>query len=393
MADTAGGTLIVFLGTLEYGGHEVMTAVILERILDETDIEVHVLASARNHRLAERLDALGRSHVRLTVRLIDAAFPKFQAALWPLHPRLVRRLVRAVKDLPAGPLLVAAGGIEQAALGVVAGRLAGRRVSVYVPFGHSVRQTGGRFALLRDLSALPYFRLPHRVITINHSEAENLRRHGTPAARIALYPNLLPPPSAATALDAVPAALADALAAIGPGRRRIAAIGRVHFRQKSQDWLVRLWAEQSAALGDAVLLIIGDGPDRPALESQIAAHGLAGHVVLLPWLALSPAVYRAFDLVCLASRIEATPLVMVEAVLAGTPVVAARVGGIPELLPEDWTFAWGDAARATHCLTTVDRASAATALERTRAAFETIFLRRGAGAEFARLVAAALPDA
>lgn len=387
-ADTgdAPNALILFCGSLEFGGHEVMTLVILERLLGETTLSIHVVASAHNARLVERLTALAHRHERLALSLVDATFPKFQAELWPLHPRLIGRLVRLLRRLPPGPLVVAAGGVEQSALGVVAGRLAGRRVCVYLPFGHSVRQSHGRLAAARDALTAPFFRLPHRFITINRHEAANLRRHGTPERKIALYLNLLPP-AAAVEPEGLPAPLAQALAATA-GRRRVAVIGRIHFRQKAQDWLVRLWAEHGSTLGDAMLMIVGDGPDRPALESLVKALGLSARVTLLPWLPLSPTIYRTFDLVCLASRTEGTPLVVVEAVLAGTPVVAARVGGIPELLPPGWTYDWGDAAGALRCLTSIDRTGAAAALADTRAAFERVFLRPGAGAEFARLVIA-----
>ncbi len=82
------------------------------------------------------------------------------------------------------------------------------------------------------------------------------------------------------------------------------------------------------------LYVIGDGPERAALESQIAEHKLddCAFVVgsrsqreLAEW-------YAAADLFCLASSREGCPNVVIEAMACGTPVVAADVGGVRELV-------------------------------------------------------------
>ena len=82
--------------------------------------------------------------------------------------------------------------------------------------------------------------------------------------------------------------------------------------------------------------LIGSGPDKPALDEAIARHRLAAHVTFIPpqptaevarWMA-------AADLVTLPSYMEGCPNVVVEALSAGRPVVATRVGGIPELMDE-----------------------------------------------------------
>lgn len=87
---------------------------------------------------------------------------------------------------------------------------------------------------------------------------------------------------------------------------------------------------------DANLLFIGAGPCRDALLQRATALGcqdrvrLVGaieHDALGDW-------FRAADLLCLPSHNEGVPNVVLEAMACGTPVVATRVGGIPEVLPE-----------------------------------------------------------
>jgi glycosyltransferase involved in cell wall biosynthesis len=87
---------------------------------------------------------------------------------------------------------------------------------------------------------------------------------------------------------------------------------------------------------DANLLFVGSGPAREALLQRAAALGCAErvrlvgaveHFALGDW-------FRAADLLCLPSHNEGVPNVVLEAMACGTPVVATRVGGIPEVLPE-----------------------------------------------------------
>jgi glycosyltransferase involved in cell wall biosynthesis len=79
--------------------------------------------------------------------------------------------------------------------------------------------------------------------------------------------------------------------------------------------------------------LIGDGPLRNSLQQEITQRQLQGRVELLgscPHQQL-PAWYRAADVVVLPSYSEGVPCVLLEAAACGTPFVASRVGGIPEI--------------------------------------------------------------
>ncbi len=82
------------------------------------------------------------------------------------------------------------------------------------------------------------------------------------------------------------------------------------------------------------LVIIGDGPLRSALEGQAAASGATVHFTgQIPQRVVSHWVGAA-DALCLPSRNEGTPNVLVEALASGVPVVASAVGGIPEIVSD-----------------------------------------------------------
>jgi glycosyltransferase involved in cell wall biosynthesis len=95
----------------------------------------------------------------------------------------------------------------------------------------------------------------------------------------------------------------------------------------------RLFAEGRLLAADR-LVVAGAGPMRAALERQVRDAGLDVSVIFtgsIPQSQLSSWVAAA-DALCLPSRSEGMPNVIVEALASGVPVVASRVGGIPELI-------------------------------------------------------------
>lgn len=103
---------------------------------------------------------------------------------------------------------------------------------------------------------------------------------------------------------------------------------------------VDLAIEALAALPDAVrLVVVGDGPDSDALANLANRLGVAHRVEFTGRKSLSEVAryLAAGDVFVLASRTEGLPHVVLEAMLAGTPVVATRVGGTPELVHDGET--------------------------------------------------------
>jgi glycosyltransferase involved in cell wall biosynthesis len=84
----------------------------------------------------------------------------------------------------------------------------------------------------------------------------------------------------------------------------------------------------------AVFLIAGDGELRPELEAMIRANGLEGRVILLGWRRDIPQLLRAADLFLLTSRWEGLPRVILEARLAGLPVVATAADGVIDVVQD-----------------------------------------------------------
>ena len=124
----------------------------------------------------------------------------------------------------------------------------------------------------------------------------------------------------------------DALAACKAERRRykgqlVLAIGRL-APVKGYDILLQAWPQNT----DSHLLILGEGPQREALQQQIDDLGLSekatlgGHSSTVPeWLSLA-------DAMVISSRREGFPYALIEALQIGCPVLSTSVSGVSELL-------------------------------------------------------------
>ncbi len=90
-------------------------------------------------------------------------------------------------------------------------------------------------------------------------------------------------------------------------------------------------------LKHATLILVGTGPLERQLKDYCASLGLAEHVRFAGYVPNSFEALRQFDLFVLPSRTEGCPIVVLEAMAMGLPVVATRVGGTPELVVDGKT--------------------------------------------------------
>lgn len=114
---------------------------------------------------------------------------------------------------------------------------------------------------------------------------------------------------------------------------RILCLGRL-VPEKGFDLAVSAVAARSGRTPRPELVVAGDGPERAALEAAVAAQGLADRTEFTGWVAPAavPALVNRCTLVVVPSREESFGLVAVQAGLMARPVVAAAVGGLPEVV-------------------------------------------------------------
>lgn len=234
---------------------------------------------------------------------------------------------------------------------VVAGTVARRRGRATVSTVHGFTGGGGKNRLYEWLQRRSLARFD-AVVAVSRPLGRDLRDGGVPPERLHVVPNAWRP--TAEPLDR------------GEARRRldlpgdafvVGWVGRLS-REKGADVLLRALARLGDG-GDAgppaggpgggsdggagspedraagvVASVVGEGPQEAALRELAAELGLSGRVRFHGTIPGAAELYRAFDVFALSSRTEGTPVSLFEAMEAGVPVVAARVGGVPDVVTE-----------------------------------------------------------
>jgi glycosyltransferase involved in cell wall biosynthesis len=139
----------------------------------------------------------------------------------------------------------------------------------------------------------------------------------------------LPAGSVRTIYNGVPESAAPL-----PDRRGrvIGAVGRL-VPEKGFDILLAALAD----VPEATLRMVGDGPARAQLEAEALRLGVADRVEFRGWRDDLGAELAGMDVLAAPSRLEGTPISVVEAMLAGVAVVASRTGGLPEVVEDGET--------------------------------------------------------
>ena len=241
-----------------------------------------------------------------------------------LDPVADARAVLQLRRALAGADLVHAHGLRAGLVAAAARRVAGlSSVPLVLTLHNALLQDGGPLSgLLRRVEATT-IRSADLVLAVSGDLAANARRAGARDVRVA--PVMAPPrPPATRTRDEVRAELG-----LAEGRPLVVAIARLH-PQKGYDVLLDAVARWDVDGPVPLLAIAGDGPLHDELAARISAERLPA--VLLGRRDDVADLLGAADVCVLPSRWEGSPLTAQEALRAGTPLVATRAGGLPELV-------------------------------------------------------------
>jgi len=170
-----------------------------------------------------------------------------------------------------------------------------------------------------------------RFIAVSPQIAEELRRTGVPADRIAVIPNSVDPAAFASLR---PREQVRAAEGFRESDFVVGTASRLSL-EKRPDLLVRAFARFHVECPEARLLVIGDGPLRAASEDLARGSGLAEAVRFTGFRNDVPSLLNALDVFVLSSQTEGTSQALVEAMWLGRPIVATRVGGVPSQVEHD----------------------------------------------------------
>lgn len=240
----------------------------------------------------------------------------------PGDVRAWRPLLSALRDEPVDVLHAHKFGSNL--WGAVFGRRAG--VPVVIAHEHTWSFRGQPVRRLLDRQVVG--RLADVVITVSREDRRRMiELEGMDPKKLVYLPNGLPPGRPPSGRDV------RAELGIGPDDPVVGCVTRLR-PQKAPEVLVRTAALLAPRFARLRVLVAGEGPERPRLEALIEELGLGGVVTLLGLRDDVPDLLAAVDVAVSSSAWEGSPLAVMEYMEAARPVVATRVGGLPELIED-----------------------------------------------------------
>jgi glycosyltransferase involved in cell wall biosynthesis len=207
--------------------------------------------------------------------------------------------------------------------GTVIGALA--RVPVVVAHEHTWSFEGAPFRRMLDRELIGRF--SDTFVAVSREDRRKMIEvERIPPDRIRLIQNGIAPQA--------PTPGRDLRAELGVGSGPfVGAVGTLRA-QKAYDVLIRAATRLRADHPGLRVLIAGEGPERSRLEALVRELGLADVIVMLGRRSDVPDVLAALDVAVCASDFEGSPLAVMEYMEAGLPIVATRVGGVPDLIED-----------------------------------------------------------
>ena len=304
--------ILVVLPNLKRGGAERVVSLLTQQWAQQHEV-VTVLFDGRDAAYAHggRLVDLERPPARATIA---------RAVQWLMRAELLRRVINRerpdrifsfleIANFPAILASAASGTLPRLAV--------------------SVRNNPERFPAAQRLLMRMLYRMPHKVVAVSAGVAERLEAgFGLSSAKTSVIPNPVD-------LELIEAGRREppSNTVVPAGRRFILGVGRL-VHQKGFDLLIEAYAEVSPDF-DVDLVILGEGPDRNALEGLVRKLGLT-HRVFLPGAMTNPFAFMARARVfVLSSRWEGWPNALVEAMATGAAVAAFDCPCGPSEIIED----------------------------------------------------------
>jgi glycosyltransferase involved in cell wall biosynthesis len=165
------------------------------------------------------------------------------------------------------------------------------------------------------------------VVAVSGPIADLVASKGVPSDKIHVVRN-------AWASSTEPLSRQDARAELSlpPEARVVGWVGRLSH-EKGADLLLEALAQMTTS--DAMGCFLGDGGEMRNLRAQSERLGLADRVRWAGSSSNAARLFRAFDVYALSSRTEGTPMVLFEATAADVPIIATRVGGVPDVFTDN----------------------------------------------------------
>jgi glycosyltransferase involved in cell wall biosynthesis len=205
------------------------------------------------------------------------------------------------------------------------------RSRLWIAFHHGYTTTDWKMRLYNKLDRWS-LKGADRILTVSRAFAHQIARIA-PEDRITIVHNSINIDS----ISAISGEEAKALRVrlgIDESERVVLAVGRLSHEKGHAD-LIAAFEIIVKTHPQTKLIIAGDGPERVRLEARTRSSGLSDRIIFTGQVSDASVYYRMADVFALSSHSEGSPNVLLEAMAAGLPVAATRVGGVPEIVTDE----------------------------------------------------------
>jgi len=243
--------------------------------------------------------------------------------------RDVARVITAIRQ--TGARILHTHGYRADVVGLLAARICRIR-AVATIHGWTPVTNSLRLYERADLLALRFF---DRIIAVSDMIRQGLIETGIRPSRVLTLNNAAPPPDVEYTDRASARLREEARREFGLAEDDfvIGVVGRLS-EEKGVRYFLDSLSLMKASGFRARALIVGDGPDAEMLRGYALSHGLQDSAIFAGFKKDIIPVYAAVDCIALPSLTEGIPMVILEAFAYDRPVVATRVGGVPEVITD-----------------------------------------------------------
>jgi glycosyltransferase involved in cell wall biosynthesis len=328
--------ILVFNDATGFGGHELAFLKFLPHLLQSNHIsEMNFIYYEGNRRFGDLLKEIDCSKIRL----FPGPFRQSRASnlTAPLRSSYAAYVRDRYNSVSPDIVLLLQGRIEVAAVPMIALPRAADVVS-YIPMAHNAADLG-KGTIGYDFLRRRYYRRPQRFMVPSAAAANQLRRAGA-TGRIEVVPNFVPRHPAPDEQET--------RASLGiPKSKKVALfMGRFATQQKGLDKLLAAIEQDAENLSDWYFLFVGEGDGEPAIRATLDRLGVRNGAIL-GWTDHARDILASSDVLLMPSRYEGVPLLMLEALFDGVPILSSDIDVYREYLPAfcRWDFRLSDIRR------------------------------------------------
>lgn len=231
-------------------------------------------------------------------------------------------------------VIVVQGDVELGSGFISAARkLSLNNIISYIPYTHSFKVMGSKFALLKDILAKYAYKRCDKYITICSQFSLDLKKKN-PKSQVRILKNFVEKPVDFKKNFTNENFIKE------PGNLIILMAGRIYFRQKGQDTLIKALKKIPPSI-HIQLNVIGDGPDFDKLVELSKDLNENIKVVFFGWKENVWEYSSSVDLLVIPSNYEGVPLIMLEALKRNLPIIAPARDGMLDYLDEKSLYPTG----------------------------------------------------